>query len=117
MWTHGGRSQHTDHRITQSSHCLAKSNSLRTIVFKRIPHQVIPTPRLCCRPHPGSATALIQSVLVGTDAAWPPSVLLTGAAAMAGGLARKFEGETFVRSTVPLTITHCLFSLAGRAPA
>ena len=116
MWTHGGRSQHTDHRITQSSHCLAKSNSLRTIVFKRIPHQVIPTPRLCCRPPPGPPTGLIRSVLVGTDGTWPFSA--AGRGRVHGWwLSWQSAGGTSAVYTALLTITQCLFSLAGRAAA
>ena len=37
MWTQGGRSQHRGYRITQSLHCVAKSNSFAECVLLNNP--------------------------------------------------------------------------------
>ena len=63
---------------------------------------------------PVMAAAPISSI--GGRQARPP-MLLTGAAAMTGGLACTSVGGALARYSVSLTIAQCLSSVAGRAPA
>ena len=92
MWTQAGRSQCACYRVTQSPHCFAKSNSFVHCAFQNDPTSNPPhLDSAAARhwDHPLSLSGVSWSALMALG----PSVLLTGAASMAGGFRGSLQVE------------------------